>query len=66
MPQLIGILIRGMTFDGERWRLATIGDWAPTGSHLPQPLEVNYLKSMCRDFFEDLEHVKMRENFKLL
>ena len=33
-PQLIGILMRGMTFDGERWRLATIGDWSPTGSHL--------------------------------
>lgn len=25
-PELLGVLMRGMTFDGERWRLATMGD----------------------------------------
>ena len=34
--KLLGVLIRGMTYDGERWRLATVGDWIPEGSHLPQ------------------------------
>jgi len=27
--------MRGMTFEGERWRLATVGDWLPAGPHLP-------------------------------
>ncbi len=52
LPQLLGILIRGMTFDGERWRLATIGDWEPRGSHLPNSLEVKQLQSICRGVFE--------------
>ncbi len=52
LPRLLGIVMRGMTFDGERWRLATIGDWSPTGSHLPQPLEMIQFQSICRDLFE--------------
>ena len=27
--KLLGVLIRGMTYDGERWRLATVGSWNP-------------------------------------
>ncbi len=52
VPQLLGILIRGMTFEGERWRLATIGDWKPTGSHLPEPFEMDQLHAICRDLFD--------------
>ena len=52
LPQLLGVLIRGMTFDGERWRLATIGDWEPMGSHLPNSLEIKQLQSICRDLCE--------------
>lgn len=37
---LLGVLMRGMTYDGERWRLATIGDWRPEGAHLPQEKQV--------------------------
>ncbi len=50
-PHLLGILIRGMTFDGERWRLATIGDWEASGSHLPQPEQLVHLKEICRGLF---------------
>ncbi len=50
-PQLLGVLIRGMTFDGERWRLATVGDWQPTGSHLPQPAQMDQLHEICRELF---------------
>ena len=50
-PHLLGVLMRGMTFDGERWRLATIGDWQPTGSHLPEPAQMVHLQSICRDLF---------------
>ena len=48
---LLGVLIRGMTYDGERWRLATVGDWSPEGSHLPQAEQAAQLRQMCRDLF---------------
>lgn len=50
-PELLGVLMRGMTFDGERWRLATMGDWQPEGSHLPQREQVQQLREICRDLF---------------
>ena len=48
---LLGVLLRGMTFDGERWRLATMGDWEPQGSYLPHPTERRQLQIICRDLF---------------
>ena len=47
----LGVIIRGVTFDGERWRLATVGDWNLTGSHLPQPSVIKQLRSLCYDLF---------------
>ncbi len=49
---LLGVLMRGMTYDGERWRLATIGDWRPEGAHLPQEKQVEQLRLICREMFE--------------
>lgn len=49
--KLLGVLIRGMTYDGERWRLATVGDWSLGGSHLPQAEQAAKLRQMCRDLF---------------
>ena len=49
---LLGVLIRGMTFDGERWRLATVGSWDPEGPHLPQPETVDQLRQICRELFD--------------
>ena len=48
----MGVTIRGLTYDAERWRLATLGDWQPTGSHLPQPSVVMSLQGFCRGLFE--------------
>ena len=48
---LLGVLIRGMTFDGERWRLVTLGDWNPEGSYLPQTKERDQLRQICRELF---------------
>ena len=50
-PYLLGVLLRGMTFDGERWRLTTMGNWEPEGSHLPQPAQKGQLQIICRDLF---------------
>lgn len=50
-PRLIGVVMRGLTTESERWRLATVGDWQPTGSHLPQPPVVATLQELCRELF---------------
>ncbi len=50
-PYLLGVLMRGMTYEGERWRLATVGDWKPTGSHLPNADQMLKLHEICRDLF---------------
>ncbi|ABI46992.1 hypothetical protein [Synechococcus sp. CC9311] len=55
-PSLLGVVMRGMTFDGERWRLATLGDWLPAGPHLPQRDQVEQLQLICREMFEVFEH----------
>ena len=49
--KLLGVLVRGMTYDGERWRLVTAGDWYLEGSHLPQAEQAAQLRQMCRDLF---------------
>ena len=54
-PYLLGVVMRGMTFDGERWRLATLGDGLPAGPHLPQPDQVEPLPLICRQLFEVFE-----------
>ena len=51
-PRLLGVLIRGLTYESERWRLTTLGDWQPSGSHLPHPAVVATLQGLCRGLFE--------------
>ncbi|MEY2643459.1 MAG: hypothetical protein RLZZ611_108 [Cyanobacteriota bacterium] len=50
-PRLLGLTIRGLTYDAERWRLATVGEWQPTGSHPPQPAVVQALQAFARGVF---------------
>ena len=54
-PSLLGVVMRGMTFEGERWRLATVGDWLPAGPHLPQQDQVEQLQLIGRELFEVFE-----------
>ena len=51
-PRLLGVLIRGLTYESERWHLASVGDWQPTGSHLPQSAVVEALQGFVREVFE--------------
>ena len=51
-PRLLGVLIRGLTYESERWRLATVGDWQPSGSHLPSVEVVSSLQQICRELFD--------------
>ena len=50
-PRLLGVLIRGLTYESERWRLATMGDWQPSGSHRPHPAVTEALQQFCRELF---------------
>ncbi len=50
-PRLLGVLLRGLTYESERWRLATVGDWLPSGSHLPSAAVVADLQRLCRELF---------------
>ena len=50
-PRLLGVLIRGLTFESERWRLATMGDWQPSGTHRPHPAVTEALQQFCRELF---------------
>jgi hypothetical protein len=50
-PRLLGVLLRGLTYESERWRLATLGDWQPSGPHLPSPVVVEGLQELCRELF---------------
>jgi hypothetical protein len=50
-PRLLGVLIRGLTYESERWRLATMGDWQPSGTHRPHPAVTEALQAFCRELF---------------
>ena len=50
-PRLLGVLIRGLTYERERWCLATMGEWQPSGSHLPDSVVVAKLQKFCRELF---------------
>lgn len=49
---LMGVLMRGMTLDGERWRLVSLGDWKLEGLYLPQTIERHKLQQICRELFD--------------
>ena len=50
-PRLLGVTIRGLTYESERWRLATVGDWMPSGSHRPHVEVSESLREICRELF---------------
>ena len=37
VPKLLGIIMRGMIVPSERWRVATVGEWAVSYTHLTLP-----------------------------
>jgi hypothetical protein len=55
LPRLLGVTIRGLTYESERWRLATVGDWTAIGSHPPQPAVQEALRVFCRELFDLFE-----------
>lgn len=54
-PRLVGVLISGLTFQGEQWRLATVGSWAVTGRRPPVEAIAAELQEFCRELLAGLE-----------
>ena len=52
VPKLLGIIMRGMIIPSERWRVATIGEWEMTGTHLPQKEQKDNLFLVCRELYK--------------
>ena len=52
VPKLLGIVMRGMIIPSERWRVATIGEWEVTGTHLPQKEQKDYLFLVCKELYK--------------
>jgi hypothetical protein len=54
-PPLLGVTLRGLTYDRERWTLATVGDWCASGSHPPTAAVEQKMRQFCRQLFELFE-----------
>ena len=50
-PRLLGIVMRGMIIPKERWRMATVGDWELTGTHLPKKEQKDNLFLVCNELY---------------
>ena len=51
VPKLLGIIMRGMIIPSERWKVATIGEWEMTGTHLPQKEQKDNLFLVCKELY---------------
>ena len=52
VPRLLGIIMRGMIVPSERWRVATVGEWEMTGTHLPQKEQKDNLFLVCKELYK--------------
>ena len=52
VPKLLGVVMKGMILPKERWRVATIGEWEMTGTHLPQQAQIDNLFLVCKELYK--------------
>ena len=52
VPRLLGIIMKGMIIPNERWRVATIGEWEMTGTHLPEKIQKENLFLVCKELYK--------------
>lgn len=50
--RLIGLEVLGLSYNGEQWRLTTVGSWAVLGEKSPVPEKLECLKTFCRQVYE--------------
>ena len=51
-PKLLGIIMKGILIPKERWRVATVGKWEMTGTHLPQKAQKDNLFLVCQELYK--------------
>ncbi|NJN30537.1 MAG: hypothetical protein HC824_08980 [Synechococcales cyanobacterium RM1_1_8] len=51
-PRLIGLEVLGFSYNGEQWRLSTVGDWPVVGEKRPAEEKLDLLKTFCRQVYE--------------
>ena len=51
-PKLLGVTMKGILIPKERWRVATIGKWEMTGTHLPQKAQKDNLFLVCQELYK--------------
>ncbi len=52
VPKLLGIIMRGMIVPSERWRVATVGEWEMTGTHLPHKEQKDNIYMVCKELYK--------------
>ena len=52
VPKLLGIVMKGTILPKERWRVATVGTWEMTGTHLPQQAQKDNLFLVCKELYK--------------
>lgn len=50
--RLIGLEVIGFSYNGEQWRLTTVGDWGILGEKSPSQENIDKLKVFCRQAYE--------------
>ncbi|MBK16452.1 MAG: hypothetical protein CMK49_00315 [Prochlorococcus sp. SP3034] len=51
-PKLLGVIMKGILIPTERWRVATVGKWEMTGTHLPQKAQTDSLFLVCKELYK--------------
>ena len=52
VTKLLGIEMTGMLIPKERWKVATVGKWEMTGTHLPQKAQKDNLFLVCKELYK--------------
>ena len=52
VPKLLGIQMTGILIPKERWKVATLGKWEMTGTHLPQKTQKDNLFLVCKELYK--------------
>ena len=51
-PKLLGIIMKGIMIPKESWRVATVGKWEMTGTHLPQKMQKDHIFLVCKELYK--------------
>ena len=59
--RLIGLEVLGFSYNGEQWRLSTVGSWAVEGEKSPAEENIVKLKTFCRQVYELFDEARSED-----